>query len=106
MTDSNTPAVLVKVSTVTAQNIVAALGLEQTEAKVAAVEQALSDELAALQTHFALAVTDIQNSYRIALAEAVSAFSYVKANPLKITLALGGVVAVVFALGAVAGHFA
>lgn len=101
MTDSNGPAVLVKVSTVTAQNVVAALGLEQTAAKVAAVEQALSDELAALQTHFAFAVTDIQNAYNEALVEFKSAWSFVRTNRYVVAAA----VAVAFMAGAVVGHF-
>lgn len=88
---------LVSVRTVTAQNIIAALGMKQTEAGVKAVEQHIDDEMAAVQSHFALAVADIQNAYH----EALTAFSYVKSNPKTV----GAVVLAVFVLGAVVGHF-
>ncbi len=88
---------LATVSSVTAQNIVTALGLPATEANVKAVEQHIEDEMAAIQSHFALAVADIQHTYH----EAISAFSYVKSNPL----ATGLTGLAVFVLGAVLGHF-
>lgn len=100
MTDSNTGVAsgqLATVKSVAAQNVVVALGLEPTEAKVKAVEQHIEDEMAAVQAHFALMVADIQNSYH----EAISAFSYVKSNPL----ATAGAALVVYVLGAVFGHF-
>jgi hypothetical protein len=102
MTDT-TPApagTLVSVKTVTAENIVAALGIERTEATVKAVEQHIGDELAALQSHFAMAVADIQEAYAKALTDTRLALSFAALNK-GLT---AGVLVTVFLIGAFLGH--
>ena len=94
------PGQLRTIGDVAAQNITKALGLPAQAAKT--IERAIADEIQAMSSHFTLAIADVQTQYEIEVARVKAAFSYVKANPVKVGLVLASV----FALGAIVGHFA
>lgn len=102
MTADSTPpqGTLVDVKDTVAQNIAKAIGLAGTEAEVAAIKQHVEDELSAIHTHFVMTLQDIQHAYESALADAKSAFSFVRAHPVALGVASG----LLMILGAVLGR--
>lgn len=109
---------LVEIGEVAAANIVKRLrldvGLPAAAAAniVAEVKNAIRDEINAMSSHFTLAVHDVQTQYEAetlklkaeyekAVAEITGAFSYVKANWVKVA----AVVSAVSAVAALVGHF-
>lgn len=76
---------IVKLGTVAAQNIVLALELPQTA--VQHIETAITDEINAMSSHFALAFADIRDQYEIEVAKIKSGFKFVEANATWIVVA-------------------
>lgn len=97
MTDTN--GELMDIGTVAAHNIVAAVGLG--EEHVQTVRNAIRDEINAMGSHFSIAMRDVQDDYEVQLKKIKSDFVWLQANKAKVA----GVIAAVFAVGAVVGHF-
>src|SRR5581483_11076076 len=96
---------LMRIGEVAARNIALALNLG--EEHVSNIEQAIKDEIAAMSSHFTLAVSDLGTQfelldakYKAELAQIKSGFTYVKANKLLVA----GVSVALLLVGGVVGH--
>jgi hypothetical protein len=108
---------LMDIGTVAAHNIVNVLGLA--EDKVTTVRDAIRDEIQLMGAHFSSAMSDVSTHFEVETnkvkaeyaalqatlkaehAKAIAAFSYVKANKVKVASGLG----IAGAIGAALVHF-